>query len=39
MNDSCNAIRKFRDEFAEYIKRTNPNGYTETRPVEALTSH
>ena len=26
-----NAIRKFRGEFEEYIKRTNPQGYMETR--------
>ena len=25
-----NAIRKFRGEFEEYIKRTNPTGYMET---------
>ena len=25
-----NAIRKFRDEFEEYIKRTNPTGYMVT---------
>lgn len=31
-----NAIRKFRDEFEEYIKRTNPTGYMETKPFEAL---
>ena len=31
-----NAIRKFREEFEEYIKRTNPTGYLETQPVEAL---
>src|SRR5690606_390481 len=31
-----NAIRKFRGEFEDYIKRTNPNGYMETKPVEAL---
>ena len=31
-----NAIRKFRDEFEEYIRRTNPDGYLETRPVPAL---
>ena len=31
-----NAIRKFRDEFEEYIKRTNPKGYGETKPVPAL---
>lgn len=33
-----NAIRKFRDEFEEYIRRTNPTGYLETRPVPALHS-
>ena len=31
-----NAMRKFRGEFEEYIKRTNPTGYMETRPVTAL---
>jgi NADH-quinone oxidoreductase subunit F len=31
-----NAIRKFRGEFEEYIKRTNPQGYMETNPVEAM---
>ena len=31
-----NAIRKFRDEFEEYIKRTNPNGHLETKPVPAM---
>ena len=31
-----NAIRKYRDEFEEYIKRTNPDGYAETDPVPAL---
>jgi NADH-quinone oxidoreductase subunit F len=31
-----NAIRKFRDEFEEYIKRTNPDGWMVTEPVEAL---
>jgi NADH-quinone oxidoreductase subunit F len=31
-----NGIRKFRDEFEEYIKRTNPQGYAETEPVPAL---
>ncbi|MFZ5828784.1 MAG: NADH-quinone oxidoreductase subunit NuoF [Planctomycetota bacterium] len=30
------AIRKFRDEFESYIKRTNPRGYQTTRPVPAL---
>ena len=31
-----NAIRKFRDEFEDYIRRTNPEGYMETDPVPAL---
>lgn len=31
-----NAIRKFRPEFEDYIRRTNPAGYLETKPVEAL---
>jgi NADH-quinone oxidoreductase subunit F len=31
-----NAIRKFRDEFEEYIKRTNPAGWMVTEPVEAV---
>jgi len=31
-----NAIRKFRPELEEYIKRTNPQGYAETRAVPAL---
>ncbi|MDA1051170.1 MAG: NADH-quinone oxidoreductase subunit NuoF [Planctomycetota bacterium] len=31
-----NAIRKFRGEFEEYIKRTNPDGYMETNPVPVL---
>lgn len=31
-----NAIRKFRHEFEDYIKRTNPNGYAETQPVPAM---
>jgi NADH-quinone oxidoreductase subunit F len=33
-----NAIRKFRDEFEEHIKRTNPQGYMKTEPVEAVAS-
>jgi len=33
-----NAIRKFRAEFEEYIKRTNPKGYAETHAVPALIS-
>ena len=33
-----NAIRKFRGEFEDYIKRTNPQGYMESEPVEALVS-
>lgn len=31
-----NAIRKFRGEFEEYIRRTNPDGCDETSPVPAL---
>jgi NADH-quinone oxidoreductase subunit F len=31
-----NAIRKFRDEFEDYIRRTNPSGCEETGPVPAL---
>ncbi|HTQ37771.1 MAG TPA: NADH-quinone oxidoreductase subunit NuoF [Pirellulales bacterium] len=31
-----NAIRKFRGEFEDYIKRTNPTGYAVTEPVPAL---
>jgi NADH-quinone oxidoreductase subunit F len=31
-----NAIRKFRGEFEDFIKRTNPNGYAVTDPVPAL---
>ena len=30
-------IRKFRPEFEEYIKRTNPKGYDAVRPVMAMT--
>ncbi len=31
-----NAIRKFRGEFEDYIKRTNPGGCTVTEAVDAL---
>lgn len=31
-----NAIRKFRGEFEDYIKRTNPTGYDVKDPVPAL---
>ncbi|MCE9606788.1 MAG: NADH-quinone oxidoreductase subunit NuoF [Planctomycetia bacterium] len=31
-----NAIRKFRSEFEDYIKRTNPTGYMVKDPVMAL---
>ncbi|MHB8971159.1 MAG: NADH-quinone oxidoreductase subunit NuoF [Pirellulaceae bacterium] len=31
-----NAIRKFRGEMEEYVRRTNPHGYLETRPVWAM---
>ncbi len=33
-----NAIQKFRDEFEDTIRRTNPAGYGETEPVPALAS-
>jgi NADH-quinone oxidoreductase subunit F len=31
-----NAIKKFRGEFEDYIKRTNPSGYASEEPAEAL---
>jgi NADH-quinone oxidoreductase subunit F len=31
-----NAIRKFRQEFEDYIKQTNPTGYMVTEAVPAL---
>ncbi len=31
-----NALKKFRGEFEDYIKRTNPSGYANAQPVEAL---
>ncbi|MFO0867498.1 MAG: NADH-quinone oxidoreductase subunit NuoF [Pirellulales bacterium] len=31
-----NAIRKYRDEFEDFIKRTNPAGWQRTDPVPAL---
>ena len=31
-----NAIRKFRDEFEDYVKRTNPDGYDNRDPVPAM---
>ena len=31
-----NAIRKFRGEFEDYIKRTNPQGYMVCEPVGAV---
>lgn len=31
-----NAIRKFRDEFEQYIRQTNPDGYSATEPVHAM---
>jgi NADH-quinone oxidoreductase subunit F len=31
-----NAIRKFRGEFEDYIKQSNPTGYMVTDPVPAL---
>lgn len=33
-----NAIRKFRGEFEEFIRRTNPEGFARTDPVPALPS-
>jgi NADH-quinone oxidoreductase subunit F len=29
-------LAKFRDEFEDFIKRTNPNGYMQTEPPEAI---
>jgi len=34
-----NAIRKFREEFEDYIKKTNPEGYQETSPVTLVAAH
>jgi NADH-quinone oxidoreductase subunit F len=34
-----NAIRKFRPEFEQYIRETNPTGYAETSPVPDLDLH
>ena len=31
-----NCLKKFRPEFEEYIKKTNPTGWMETNPVPAL---
>ncbi|MCA9151312.1 MAG: NADH-quinone oxidoreductase subunit NuoF [Planctomycetales bacterium] len=31
-----NAIRKFRGEFEEYIRKSNPSGYNNTEPVPAM---
>ena len=31
-----NAIRKFREEFEDFIRRTNPRQYAQTEPVPAL---
>jgi NADH-quinone oxidoreductase subunit F len=31
-----NAIGKFRDEFEDHVRRTNPGGYMVTEPVEAM---
>jgi len=31
-----NAVAKFRDELEDYIKETNPDGFSVTQPVEAL---
>ena len=32
------ALRKFRGEIEDYIKRTNPSGYMRTEPVPAMTN-
>jgi NADH-quinone oxidoreductase subunit F len=34
-----NAIRKFRDEFEQYIKRSNPEGWKVETAVKALEAH
>jgi NADH-quinone oxidoreductase subunit F len=34
-----NAIRKFRDEFEDHIRRTNPQGYMVKEAVSALPKH
>lgn len=34
-----NAIRKFRGEFEDYIKRTNPAGYMVSEPVDVLPAY
>lgn len=31
-----NAIRKFRQEFEDHIRRTNPSGFNKTDPVLSL---
>jgi NADH-quinone oxidoreductase subunit F len=31
-----NCLKKFRTELEDYIKRTNPSGWMETKPVPAL---
>jgi NADH-quinone oxidoreductase subunit F len=31
-----NAIKKFRGEFEDYVRRTNPTGYASEEPAEAL---
>ena len=31
-----NAIRKFRDEFEDYIRQTNPEGYADSSPAQAM---
>jgi NADH-quinone oxidoreductase subunit F len=31
-----NTLKKYRGELEEYIKKTNPDGWAETKPVPAL---
>jgi NADH-quinone oxidoreductase subunit F len=31
-----NAIKKYRQEFEDYVKRTNPSGYASAEPAESL---
>jgi NADH-quinone oxidoreductase subunit F len=34
-----NAIRKFREEFEDHIRRTNPQGHMVSEPVPALAEY
>lgn len=33
------AIRKFRGELEDYIRKTNPKGYLATQPARAINAH